>query len=83
MMMLSIQNIRIRRMNWERIYRIIETEGMTKSERKVSAVIHNAQCFLNVREEFGTFSDYLQDDYITIILQGRGIDERVYYKAGT
>ena len=46
-------------MNWERIYRIIETEGMTKSERKVSAVIHNAQCFLNVREEFGTFSDYL------------------------
>ena len=46
-------------MNWERIYRIIETEGMIKSERKVSAVIHNAQCFLNVREEFGTFSDYL------------------------
>ena len=32
-------------MNWERIYRIIETEGMTKSERKVRVVIYNAQCF--------------------------------------
>lgn len=46
-------------MNWERIYRIIETEGMIKSERKVRAVIYNAQCFLEVREESGTFSDYL------------------------
>lgn len=45
-------------MNWERIYRIIETEGMIKSERKVRAVIYNAQCFLEVREESGTFSDF-------------------------
>lgn len=58
LMMLSIQNIRSRRMNWERIYRIIETEGMIKSERKVRAVIYNAQCFLEVREESGTFSDF-------------------------
>lgn len=41
------------------IQRIMETEGMIKSRRKIEAVIHNAQCFLKVCGEFGTFSDYL------------------------
>lgn len=41
------------------IRRIMETEGMIKSRRKIEAVIHNAGCFLKIREEFGTFSDYL------------------------
>lgn len=41
------------------IQRIMETEGMIKSQRKIQAVIHNAGCFLKVRKEFGTFSDYL------------------------
>lgn len=43
----------------EDIRRILDTEGMIRSRRKVEAVIHNAQCFLKVREEFGTFSEYL------------------------
>ena len=43
----------------EDIQRIMKTEGMIRSERKIRAVIHNAQCFMKVREEFGTFSDYL------------------------
>ncbi len=43
----------------EDVQRIIDTEGMIKSERKVRAVIHNAQCFLKIQKEFGTFSDYL------------------------
>ena len=41
------------------ILRILETEGMIRSRRKIEAVIHNAKCFLKVREEFGTFSQYL------------------------
>ncbi|MCR2048806.1 DNA-3-methyladenine glycosylase I [Acetatifactor muris] len=41
------------------IRRIMETEGMIRSRRKIEAVIHNAGCFLKVREAFGTFSDYL------------------------
>ena len=41
------------------VQRIIDTEGMIKSERKVRAVIHNAQCFLKIQKEIGTFSDYL------------------------
>lgn len=41
------------------IQRIMETEGMIKSRRKIEAVIHNAQCFRKVQKEFGTFSNYL------------------------
>lgn len=41
------------------ILRIMDREGMIKSRRKIEAVIHNARCFLKVREEFGSFSDYL------------------------
>lgn len=43
----------------EDIRRILETEGMIRSRRKIEAVIHNARRFLEVREEFGTFSQYL------------------------
>ena len=41
------------------IERIINTEGMIRSERKIKAVIHNARCFQAMREEFGSFSDYI------------------------
>ena len=41
------------------ILRIMDREGMIRSWRKIEAVIHNAGCFLKVREEFGSFSDYL------------------------
>ena len=43
----------------EDVQRILSTEGMLKSERKVRAVIHNAQCYQKVRAEFGSFCDYL------------------------
>lgn len=43
----------------EKIQQILETEGMIRSRRKVEAVIHNAQCFRKIREEFGSFSAYL------------------------
>ncbi len=41
------------------VERIMGTEGMIRSQRKIQAVIHNARCFLKVREEYGTFSAYL------------------------
>lgn len=43
----------------EDINRILAAEGMIKSRRKIDAVINNAQCFLKIREEYGTFSEYL------------------------
>ncbi len=41
------------------VRRILNTEGMLRSERKVRAVINNARCYQKIREEFGSFCDYL------------------------
>ncbi|ERL09473.1 DNA-3-methyladenine glycosylase I [Olsenella profusa] len=43
----------------EDVERILATEGMIRSRRKVEAVINNARCYQKVREEFGTFCEYL------------------------
>lgn len=45
--------------NEEDILRILDTQGMIRSRRKIEAVIHDARCFLKVQEEFGSFSTYL------------------------
>ncbi len=39
--------------------RILNTEGMIRSPRKVQAIINNARCYQKVREEFGSFCDYI------------------------
>ena len=41
------------------IERILSTEGMIRSRRKIEAVINNARCFKKIREEFGSFEAYL------------------------
>lgn len=41
------------------IARILNTEGMIRSPRKVNAIIGNARCFQKVRAEFGSFCDYI------------------------
>lgn len=41
------------------IERILGTEGMIKSRRKIEAVINNARRFIEIRREFGSFSDYI------------------------
>ena len=41
------------------VARILNTEGMIRSPRKVNAVINNARCYIQVREEFGSFCDYI------------------------
>ncbi len=41
------------------IQRIMNTEGMLKCERKVRAIIQNARCYQQIREEFGSFCEYL------------------------
>ncbi len=43
----------------EDVRRILDTEGMLKSERKIRAVIGNARCYRKIREEFGSFCAYL------------------------
>lgn len=41
------------------IERIMNTPGMIRSRRKIEAVIHNAGCFQKIREEWGSFSEYI------------------------
>ena len=41
------------------ITRILETPGMIRSRRKVEAIIHNARRFIKLRNEHGSFSDWL------------------------
>ena len=43
----------------EDVERIMNTPGMIRSRRKIEAVIGNARCVQKLREEFGSFSDYL------------------------
>lgn len=43
----------------DEVERILAAEGMIRSRRKVEAVIHNAQCFQAVRDEYGSFSRYI------------------------
>ncbi|HIV17568.1 MAG TPA: DNA-3-methyladenine glycosylase I [Candidatus Alectryocaccobium stercorigallinarum] len=52
--------------------RILNTEGMIRSPRKIKAVINNARCYLKVREEFGSFCDYIwaYSDGKTILYEG-------------
>ena len=54
-----------------KIEKIMNTEGMIKSRRKIDAVIHNAKCFLKIRDEFGSFSNYLwgYSDFKTILYE--------------
>lgn len=39
--------------------RIMSVRGMIHSRRKIEAVINNARCVQHIRDEFGTFSEYL------------------------
>lgn len=41
------------------IERIMNAAGMIRSQRKIEAIINNALIFLKIREEFGTFSQYV------------------------
>ena len=41
------------------IDRIMNTEGMIRSRRKIEAVINNARCFRRIREEHGSFCEWL------------------------
>lgn len=56
------------------IERIMNTEGMIRSRRKIEAIINNAVCFRKIREEYGSFSDYLwaYSEGKTILYQGHG-----------
>lgn len=49
----------IAKYNEKDILKIMNYEGMLKSKRKIEAVINNAKCFLKIKEEFGSFCNYI------------------------
>lgn len=56
------------------VERIINTEGMIRSPRKIRAIINNARCFQKIRNLYGSFSNYLwaYADGKTIIYSSHG-----------
>ena len=56
------------------VERILNTEGMIRSSRKVHAVINNARCYQKVREEFGSLCKYIwaYSEGKTILYDGHG-----------
>lgn len=53
----------------EKIQSIMETPDMIKSIRKIQAVINNARAFIKIREEFGSFDEFLwrYSDHKTLV----------------
>jgi DNA-3-methyladenine glycosylase I len=50
---------KIARYNEDDFNRLMENEGIIRNRLKIRAAVTNAQAFLRVREEFGSFSKYI------------------------
>ena len=50
---------KIARYTEEKIAGLLQDPGIIRNRLKVRATVSNAQAFIRVREEFGTFSDYI------------------------
>jgi DNA-3-methyladenine glycosylase I len=50
---------KIARYNEKRIQKLLKDEGIIRNQLKVRAAVTNAQAFLAVQEEFGTFDEYI------------------------
>jgi len=38
---------------------LLQNKGIVRHKQKISSTINNAQCFLNIQKEFGTFNKYI------------------------
>ncbi len=50
---------KIARYDKKKIRRLLANEGIVRNQLKVAAAVQNANAFLRVQEEFGTFNDYV------------------------
>jgi DNA-3-methyladenine glycosylase I len=52
----------------EKIAELLQNEGIIRNKLKVRAAVTNAQAFIEVQKEFGTFSNYIWDfvDHVPI-----------------
>jgi DNA-3-methyladenine glycosylase I len=63
---------KVARFTSKRIERLLVESEIVRNRLKVTAAVNNAQCFLAVQEEFGTF-----DQYIWRFVDGRPIQNRI------
>src|SRR3984885_754612 len=49
----------VARYNSRRVERLLKNEGIVRNRLKVESAVRNAQAFLKVQEEFGTFDAYV------------------------
>lgn len=56
------------------VARIMNTPGIIRNEKKIRAIIENARCFQQIRNQFGSFSEYLWkfSDGKTILYEKHG-----------
>ncbi|MFX0556365.1 DNA-3-methyladenine glycosylase I [Maribacter sp. CXY002] len=47
--------------NDSKIQSLLQNEGIVRNKLKVNSAISNAQAFMDVQDEFGSFSDYIWD----------------------
>lgn len=50
---------KIARYNEDKIQTLLQDEGIIRNQLKIRATITNAQAFMNVQEEFGSFTNYI------------------------
>ncbi|NOY29048.1 MAG: DNA-3-methyladenine glycosylase I [Planctomycetes bacterium] len=63
--------VKVARFTEKRILKILENPGVIRNKLKVRSAVTNAQLFLAVQEEFGSF-----DNYIWQFVEGRTIQNR-------
>lgn len=49
---------KVARIGLKRVETLVNDPGIIRNRAKILAMVHNAKCFLEVQEEFGTFYDY-------------------------
>lgn len=50
---------KIARYNEDKIQSLLQDEGIVRNQLKVRATVTNAQAFMKIQEEFGSFTDYI------------------------
>jgi DNA-3-methyladenine glycosylase I len=51
---------KVAQMNEQDVELLMQNSGIIRNRSKIKAAISNAQCFLDVQKEFGTFCNYLR-----------------------
>ncbi len=51
---------KVAKMTEQDVERLMQDSGIIRNRLKITSAINNAQCFLQIQKEFGSFCDYLR-----------------------